>query len=110
MLQKVKESETFDQKSQKSIVCEFQETEGVTFVLLENIAIDFSLKHEFRCRWITLKVHSSLEAVGLTAEFAKVLTENAISCNVIAGFYHDHILVGVDQAEMAVQVLKSLSK
>lgn len=109
-LQKLKESEILEQNCQKSIVCEFQETEGITCVLLETVAKEFSLDHEFRCRWITLKVHSSLEAVGLTAEFAKVLTETEISCNVIAGFYHDHIFVGVDQAERAVQVLKSLSK
>jgi hypothetical protein len=42
---------------------------------------------------ISLTVHSSLEAVGLTAAFARALAEAGISANVIAGWHHDHILV-----------------
>ena len=94
----------------EEIICEFKESEGITLVLNEKTAKQFDIEFEFRCRWITLKVHSSLEAVGLTAEFARVLTRESISCNVIAGFYHDHIFVGVDQAEKAVDVLKTLTK
>jgi len=60
--------------------------------------------------WITLTVHSSLEAVGLTAAFATALGNAGISCNVIAGFYHDHLFVGKDDAHTALTVLRELAK
>jgi hypothetical protein len=36
--------------------------------------------------WITLTVHSSHEAVGLTAAFSS-LSQEKISCNVVAAYY-----------------------
>jgi len=61
-------------------------------------------------RQITLTVHSSLEAVGLTAAFATELTRHGISANVVAGYYHDHIFVGAGDAERAVAALQGLSE
>lgn len=55
--------------------------------------------------WLSLTVHSSLEAVGLTAAFSKILGDEGISCNVLAGYHHDHILVPVDRAADAIAVL-----
>ena len=63
---------------------------------------------EFPAAWLTLTVHSSLEAVGLTAAFAASLGEAEIPCNVIAGFRHDHILVPVAMAERAIGQLALL--
>jgi uncharacterized protein len=59
---------------------------------------------------ITLEVHSSLEAVGLTAAFAKALGEVDISANVVAGFHHDHIFVQWDKREAAIEALTNLSR
>lgn len=58
---------------------------------------------------ISLTVHSALSAVGLTAAFARALTEVGISANVIAGFHHDHILVPWDRRFAAMEALKALS-
>ena len=57
--------------------------------------------------WITLSVHSSLEAVGLTAAFSKALSDKGISCNVVAAFYHDHIFFSKKDTEKAMQILKA---
>ena len=57
--------------------------------------------------WLTLTVHSSLEAVGLTAHVSGVLAEQGIPCNVLAGYHHDHLLVPVGRAVEAVALLSS---
>ena len=58
---------------------------------------------------ITLNIHSSLEAVGLTAAVSQALASEAISANVVAGFYHDHIFVPQTTGERAVACLTLLS-
>ena len=55
---------------------------------------------------ISLGVHSSLEAVGLTAAFSSRLAEAGISANVVAAFYHDHIFVPWDRREEALEALR----
>jgi len=88
----------------------FKEKEGLTLVLTEQQAQEYQLDILFRARWISLTVHSALEAVGLTAAFATALAAAGLSCNVFAGAYHDHLLVPVHQAEAAMQVLKQLQQ
>jgi hypothetical protein len=55
--------------------------------------------------WITLGVQTTLQQVGLTASFAGRLAEAGISCNVVAGFHHDHLFVPRDRADEAVVLL-----
>ncbi|MCG1035129.1 ACT domain-containing protein [Polaribacter sargassicola] len=88
---------------------EFKEEEGITIVLKKEKADTLKIKYKNTYSWITLKVHSSLDAVGLTAAFSSALTKHKISCNVVAGFYHDHIFVQTKDAEKAVIVLNNLS-
>ena len=86
-----------------------REAEGLTVVLPREEADRLGLAYDFVAAWITLQVHSELEAVGLTAAVGKALTEAHISCNVLAGFHHDHLLVPVADAARAVEVLAELS-
>jgi hypothetical protein len=58
-----------------------------------------------RLAWLTLTVRSSLEAVGLTAAVSERLTDVGISCNVLAGYHHDHLLVPVERVDEAIVVL-----
>jgi uncharacterized protein len=87
----------------------FREEEGITVIVKKEFARRNALNYAAVMAWITLTVHSSLTAVGLTAAFASVLTKENISCNVVAGFYHDHIFVDREDAEKAMQALRQLA-
>ena len=86
----------------------FRETEGVTLILPVGAAAGLSASPPMRM--ITLTVHSSLEAVGLTAAFAAALTREGISANVVAAFHHDHIFVPERDAGRAMEALTALSR
>jgi len=91
-------------------VATFVETEGLTLVLEKSIAVKAGLPFEGLFKQITLTVHSSLEAVGLTAAVSSKLASKGISANVIAAFYHDHIFVQSDKAEAALSALLEFSE
>ncbi|SPB12821.1 acetyltransferase [Caballeronia novacaledonica] len=92
------------------VVATFREREGMTVVMEESAAQAAGIAPLFRAAWITLTVHSDLNAVGLTAAFARALGEANISCNVIAAAFHDHIFVPVEDGERAVYVLRDLQR
>lgn len=58
---------------------------------------------------VSLTVHSDLAAVGLTAAFAGALGRVGISCNVIAGYHHDHLFVQWERREDAMTALRGLA-
>ena len=86
------------------------EGEGLTLVIPRAKADAGGIGYQSVFRRITLQVHSSLDAVGLTAAFATRLTEHGISANVIAGFYHDHIFVQAEQAQNALAAINELTR
>ena len=92
------------------ITMAFKEEEGITIILKQQVADRLQFEYSFIAKWITLTVHSSLKAVGLTAAFSKALTEENISCNVVAGYFHDHIFVDKKDAQKALTVLAKFSK
>lgn len=83
----------------------FKEQEGNTVIIKKELADSLKLTYSFVASWITLTVHSSLEAVGLTAAFSKALADEGVSCNVVAAFYHDHIFVDKKDIEKAMEIL-----
>lgn len=95
--------------NEADIILSFKEKEGVTVVLPQQTADTLHLHYSFVASWITLTVHSSLEAVGLTAAFSNALAAAGISCNVVAAYYHDHIFVNKNDTEKAMDVLNAFS-
>lgn len=91
-----------------AVAAAVREAEGLTVVLPRADADSEGLPYDFVAAWITLQVHSSLEAIGLTAAVSAALTEAKISCNVLAGFHHDHLLVPVADTDRALEVLHEL--
>jgi uncharacterized protein len=92
------------------VVASIHEPEGLSLILPEAAARAAALPILARCAWITLTVTSDLHAVGLTAAVATALRDVGLSCNVVAGAYHDHLFVPVDDALRALEALGALSQ
>lgn len=91
-------------------VASFAESEGLTLIIRQEIADAHALSYDGIFKRITLQVHSSLNAVGLTARFAQRLAANNISANVFAAYYHDHIFVPLPDAQRAMTALATLAE
>jgi len=86
-----------------------REAEGLTLIApvkrLEVLGLDPGIS----MARISLTVHSSFEAVGLTAAISGALADAGLSANVVAGYYHDHIFVPWEDREQALAVLEALA-
>ena len=89
-------------------LCTFVEAEGLTLILTVASAEQAQLQFEGTYKRIALTVHSSLDAVGLTAAVSAKLTAAGISANVVAAYYHDHVFVQSQHAAKAMESLSSL--
>lgn len=93
-----------------SIVGTFVESEGVTIIAPLSEIVGTALKHSGPWAKISLEIHSSLTAVGLTAKIATALAGEGISANMIAGYFHDHVFVPWEQREAALAILNCLGR
>ncbi len=91
-----------------SALATFQEEEGLSVVLERSGAQRLGFGRGAVMRCISLGAHSSLEAVGLTAAVAGRLAGLGISANVIAAYFHDHVLVPAERAEEALEALLAM--
>ena len=86
------------------------ESEGLTLVIPKSKAEDNGLGYVSVFKRISLRIHSSLDAVGLTAAFSGKLSEHGISANVVAGYYHDHIFVQKEHIRKAMEALQDFAR
>ena len=86
------------------------EDEGTTLILTKLQADQENLPYEDQWRRITLQIHSSLHSVGLTAAISRMLADGGISANMVAGYYHDHIFVPKEKADLAMKALTELTE
>lgn len=87
----------------------YKEDEGTTLILESSFASNEGFAVDSTFKRITCNVHSSLDAVGMTAVMSAALTKANISANVVAGYYHDHIFVPAGRADEAIAVLLELA-
>ena len=92
------------------IICIFREDEGLTAVFREEakgeLARYTEKKMEGPFALITFRAETSLQDVGVTAEFSTALARAKIPANVYAGYHHDHVLVPFELREAALAALK----
>ena len=77
----------------------FREREGTTLIVTEARQRQPGLTASFRCRMITLNIHSSLEAVGFLAAITARLASAGMGVNPVSAFYHDHLFIPAERAE-----------
>lgn len=88
----------------------FHEKEGITLIITQEDAINKGIDYLSVYSLISLNVHSSLDAVGLTAAFSAKLAEKNISANVVAAYYHDHIFIPKEHAIQAFNAILEFQK
>ncbi len=82
------------------------EDEGLSLI----VPVEAAPKDAVAMRCITLRVHSSLEGVGLTAAVSAGLAAADIPANVVAGYHHDHVYLPRDKADLAMKILRRLQQ
>jgi hypothetical protein len=95
--------------SQLDPIATLMEEEGLTLVISKRKAQEYGVAFESVFRCITLRVHSSLDAVGLTAAVSRRLAERGMAANMIAGYFHDHVFVATDTAEKALAAMEEFA-
>lgn len=88
----------------------YAEAEGTTLVLPLARAETLGFDTQMPMRRIVLEVYSALDGVGLTAGVATALADEAIPCNVVAAYHHDHVFVPEEMAEKALSILQALQR
>ena len=85
----------------------FREAEGTTLI----VDVDEDSLGNDRMLWarITLRVQSSLTAVGLMAAVSAALAKRGIPCNPVSAFLHDHLFVPWERRDDAHDALSHLT-
>lgn len=91
-----------------AVVASIREPEGLSVIVTEATAEAMAWRVLMRVAWIRFGQVTDIAAVGLTVAVSAALGQAGIPCNMVAGAYHDHVFVPVDQAAEALELLKQL--
>ena len=99
-------SQATDASVPADAIMSFRENEGTTTIVMvdEDESADEPLWAQ-----ITLRIHSSLEAVGMMAAIAAALTARDIPCNAVSAYYHDHLFVPWPRRDDTLAALRELT-
>jgi uncharacterized protein len=86
----------------------FREEEGTT-VVAEVAGIADTAGDEPHWAQITLRIHSSLEAVGMMSAIAAALAARGVPCNAVSAYFHDHLFVPWARRHEALDALARLA-
>jgi len=89
-------------------IASFVEREGSTLIIPKDRADAEAIDYDETFSMITLQIHSSLSAVGLTAAVSKILADEGISANIVAAYFHDHVFVPSHRADEALLALQQV--
>ena len=87
-----------------------QEQEGTTYILERRKAEKYQIEFESVFKRITIKIFSSLNAVGLTAVISRRLANLGISANIVSGYFHDHIFIPTEKANEAKRAIEEIQQ
>ena len=93
----------------EGLIATFAEEEGLSLIAPASALAAAGIAHSPGWAKISLNVHSSLSAVGLTAALASALADKGISANVVAAYYHDHLFVPWEERRKAMDILALLA-
>ena len=80
-----------------------REPEGLTLIMPRSVCPEGG----FPCRRITLHTVTELSETGVLSWVSARLAEAGIPCNPVAGTFHDHLFVPVNEAERALKILRT---
>jgi uncharacterized protein len=86
----------------------FREAEGITIIATKEYLKRNKIEYQGPYAKLTIKAHTSLDLVGLTAVLATKLAEEKISANVVAAYFHDHIFVQFELCQKSIEILDNL--
>jgi hypothetical protein len=90
-------------------LCTYRELEGISVITTQQQASENGLLFDMTWACITLRVHSSLSAVGFLAAITGRLAQVGISVNPVSAYYHDHLFVPWESRTAAMEILKELN-
>ena len=98
-----------EQQAKDCCIQYFQEEEGMASILRKEDAVRLGIEAIYESRMISLMVHSSLDAVGFLSAITTNLSSAGISVNPVSAFYHDHLFIPANKADLAMTLLSEFS-
>lgn len=102
--------EGFSDEYKDASLMVFNEAEGMTLLVQEEMAQAMGKTYDNKWAKITLTIHSDLNAVGFLAAILPKLAAEGLSVNPVSAFFHDHLFVPWEKREIAMKTLEEFAQ